>query len=262
VTDIFDTSMKRGLRFGPAVLPAVTTVERQSTTVLSFVSDVEAVRELLPSHFAPTTPPVVTFMHQALHNVDYMRGRGYNLLNVAVTATFDGADGHLEAPFPLVIWESDTMPIISGRELHGNPKIYGDVSELREDGDQVSFEVAEYGAPLVTASVTALHEAPPDRVERTNVRAADACFFGWKHILTADGGVDLDYPTLIRGASHFDRAWTGDGQLTLHGPTLDEAPYSSAVVAALAALPRTEGRRAFYGVGTARLLRDRTVRLR
>jgi hypothetical protein len=262
VTDTFDASRNKGLRFGPAALPAVTTVERQSTTVLSFVTDIEAVREMLPGHFAPTAPPVVTFMHQSLHNVDYMRGRGYNLLNVAVSATFDGADGHIEAPFPLVIWESNTMPIISGRELHGNPKIYGDVSELREVGDQVSFEVTEYGAPLVTGTATALHEAPPDRVERTNVRAADARFFGWKHILTADGGVDLDYPTLIRGASHFDRAWSGDGQLTLHGPTLDEAPYSSAVVAALAALPRIEERRAFYGVGTARLLRDRTVRLR
>jgi acetoacetate decarboxylase len=254
--------MTTGLRFGPAVLPAVTTVERQSTTVLSFVTDLDAVRAMVPHHFAPTEPPVVTFMHQALHNVDYMRGRGYNLLNVAVTATFDGADGHLEAPFPLVIWESNTMPIISGRELHGNPKIYGEVSELREGDEEVGFEVAEYGAPLVSGRVSALREAPPDRVERTNARAGDACFFGWKHIPTADGGVDLDYPTLIRGSSRFERMWTGQGELTLHAPSVDEAPYSSAVVTALAELPRIEERRGFYGVGAARLFRDRTVRLR
>jgi acetoacetate decarboxylase len=254
--------MNREFRFGPAVLPAVTTVESQSTTVISFVTEVEAVRWMLPSHFAPAERPVVTFMHQALHNVDYMRGRGYNLLNVALTATFDGEEGRLQAPFPLVIWESDTMPIIAGRELHGNPKIHGEVSDLREGDGHVHFHVAEYGSPLVAGMVSALRESTQDRLERTNAGAADARFFGWKYIPSADGGIDVDYPTLIRGASRFDRVWSGDGRLTLHTPTRDEAPYSAEVLAALAELPRVEERPAFYGIGTAQLYRNRTVRLR
>jgi acetoacetate decarboxylase len=254
--------MTKQFRFGPATLPAVTVVERQTTTALSFITDSEAIRWMLPRHFAPAERPVVTFMHQALHNVDYMRGRGYNLLNVAVSATFESDGGTLHAPFPLVIWENNTMPIIAGRELHGNPKIYGDVSDLAEQDGQLSFNVAEYGAALITGRVTALQEATPDRVARTNAGAADARFFGWKNIPSADGGTDVDYATLIRGASRFDRVWSGQGHLEIHAPTPDEAPYSSEVVQALAQLPRLQERTAFYGIGTAQLFRNRTVRLR
>jgi len=254
--------MTRVFRFGPAVLPAVTTVEHQSTTIISFVTDADAVRWMLPSHFAPAEQPVITFMHQALHNVDYMRGRGYNLLNVAVTATFDGEEGWLQAPFPLVIWENNTMPIIAGRELHGNPKIYGEVSDLDDGKGQVSFNVAEYGSTLVEGGVRALRESTQDRLQRTNAGASEARFFGWKYLPAADGSVDIDYPTLIRGASHFERTWSGDGHLTLHTPTLEQAPYSAEVVAALRELPHVQDRRGFYGIGTAKLFRDRTIRLR
>jgi hypothetical protein len=254
--------MSTQFRFGPATLPAVTTVERQTTIALSFITDSEAIRWMLPPHFAPDERPTVTFMHQALHGVDYMRGRGYNLLNVAVSAIFESDEGTLHAPFPLVIWENNTMPIIAGRELHGNPKIYGDVSDLAEQDGQISFNVGEYGAPLITGRVTALQEATPDRVARTNAGAADARFFGWKHIPSADGGAaDVDYPTLIRGASRFDRVWSGQGHLDVHRPTPDEAPYSSEIVRALAQLPRLRERSAFYGIGTAQLFRNRTVRL-
>jgi acetoacetate decarboxylase len=253
--------MGRSFVYGPRVLPDVTTVERQWTTMISFVTDRDSVAWMLPKHFAPTDRPVVSFMHQQLHHVDYMRGRGYNLLNVMVSARFEGSDGTIEAPFPLVIWENNTMPIIAGRELHGNPKIFGEVSDLETSDDARSFEVAEYGTTLVRGQVEGLQEADQDRVARTNAGSAESLIFGWKLIPSADGGVDVDYPTLIHGSSTFERVWRGESELTIFQPDADAAPYSSVVVEALAELPRVETRPAFHGVGTAKLFRNRTVRL-
>lgn len=252
--------MERSFMYGPRALPDVTNVERQWTTAISFVTERDAVAWMLPAHFQPTERPVVSFMHQQLHKVDYMRGRGYNLLNVAVSARFEGYET-VEAPFPLVIWENNTMPIIAGRELHGNPKIYGEVSDLDESEDARSFEVAEYGTTLVRGEVRDLREADPERVARTNAGSKESLIFGWKLIPSADGGTDVDYPTLIRGSSSFESVWRGVSELTICLPTADEAPFSSRVVAALAELPRVEMRPAFHGVGTATLFRNRTVRL-
>ncbi|MGD9794229.1 MAG: acetoacetate decarboxylase family protein [Acidimicrobiia bacterium] len=252
----------REFAFGPRTLPAVTSVERQHTTVVSFVTERDAVSWMLPRHFTATERPVVSVMHQQLEGVDYMRGRGYNLVNVAVTARFTGEQGTTVAPFPLVIWENHTMPIIAGRELHGNPKIFGDVSEVMGDArvdPSISFEVEEYGSTLIDAGLTQLRPSSSDALERTNAGSAEALIFGWRLIPNADGTIAIDEPTLIRGASQFERTWTGTGELTIHRRVLDEAPYSSHVVQALADLPQVEMRRAFHGVGTAQLFRNRTV---
>ena len=125
--------MTREFLFGPRTLPAVTTVQHQYTTVVSFVTERDAVGWMFPRHFQPTPRPVVSFTHQQLVDVDYMHGRGYNLLNVAVSALHNGTGEPVHASFPLVIWENNTMPIIAGRELHGNPKIYGEVSDVIGD---------------------------------------------------------------------------------------------------------------------------------
>jgi acetoacetate decarboxylase len=254
--------MTREFVFGPRTLPAVTTVERQYTTVVSFVTEPDAVSWMLPRHFKPSPRPVVAFMHQQLVDVDYMHGRGYNLLNVAVSAVHDGTAGSLAASFPLVIWENNTMPIIAGRELHGNPKIYGEVSDVIGDAardDSISFQVAEYGSALITGRLTGLRESSAESVERTNAGSAEALIFGWRLIPNADGTIAIDEPTLIRGSSRFERVWTGQGHIELHGTTIDQAPFSSSVIAALAEIPRIEERRAFHGVGSAKLFRNKTT---
>lgn len=253
--------MNRKLLYGPRALPDVTEVERQWTTVVSFVTDRDAVRWMVPDHFEIPDRPTVSFMHQQLHHVDYMRGRGYNLLNVAVAARYSSADGPVDAPFPIVIWENDTMPIIAGRELHGNPKIFGDVSDLSIGPDDRRFEVREYGTVLVRGEVTSLRPVDADRLTKINAGSAQSLIFGWKLIPDATGNAELDYPTLIRGGSSFDRAWRGVGALHVERPDADSSPYSSEVVAALAELPRLEMKSAFVGEGTATLYRNRTVRL-
>jgi hypothetical protein len=251
-----------GLAFGPGVLPPVTHVQDQKTTVVSFITEPSAVAPLLPSWFRPAEQPVVTFTHQELLGVDYMRaGRGYNLVNVAVSAVFDGQDGQLARSFPVVIWESDTMPIIAGRELHGNPKIFGQVSGLDREGDTATFTCGEHGTRLLQCTLQGLTALPEASLARVNTAATDSTIFGWKHVPGPQGGSDADYPTLIHGTTSFTQGWTGSGVVELGSPSLDEAPYSAVVLDALRALPQVSGRPAFHGVGSAILYRDRTERL-
>ena len=247
--------------FGPLTLPPVTSIDRQSTVVISFTTTRNAVRDLLPRHFLPAEEPLVSFTHQALDGIDYMQGRGYNLLNVAVTAVFNGTSGPMVRPFPVVIWENNTMPIIAGRELAGNPKIFGEVSGLAEEGTSVSFDVKEYGSNLVSARVDNLQSLKEDRLERVNRAAIDSSLFGWKFV-PGCAGVDADYPTLIHGSSTFERGWTGDAILDISSPTVTEAPFSARIVEVLRDLPRLQLRPAFFGTGSAKLFRDRTERLR
>lgn len=249
------------LRFGPSTLPPVTHVEKQTTVVVSFVTTQQAATFVLPPCFLAPERPVVSFTYQQLEHVDYMRGRGYNLLNVSATAVHTGADAApMTRACPIVIWENNTMPIIAGRELHGNPKIYGDVSNLLWQQDAVSYECLEYGSLLVRGAITGLRPLDEQRLARVNRASVDSEIFGWKSIPGKDRP-DADYPTLIHGSTTFTQGWTGTGQVEFGTPTEDQAPYSSLVLRALAALPQLEQRPAFCGVGTATLYRDRTERL-
>jgi acetoacetate decarboxylase len=54
--------------------------------------------------------------------VDYLAGRGYNIVFVTVAAKFSGNKDKLEGDYVLVIFENDAIPIITGRELLGAPK--------------------------------------------------------------------------------------------------------------------------------------------
>ncbi|MNN70447.1 hypothetical protein D3C81_1862970 [compost metagenome] len=59
----------------------------------------------------------------------------------------------------------------------------------------------------------------------------------------------------------YQRAWSGEGRLTWHQPDRQAAPLSSRVMAALAAIPVKEYRRAFIGEGSAIIDRAATRRL-
>jgi acetoacetate decarboxylase len=245
--------------FGRSIFPPVSTYERQSTTAISFRTERDAIAPLLPPWFKPTDDPVVSFTHQELAGIDYLQGRGYNLVNVAVSAVFEGRQTLLH-PCPIVIWESDTMPIIAGRELAGNPKIFGQVSPLEHTDEGVAFECREYGTLLVSGRVTQLRPLDPGRLARVNRANEDSRLFSWKYI-PGQAGPDVDYPTLVHGTNHFDQAWSGAGSLQLCLPPVEDAPVSAHILAALSELPQLEMRRAFVGTGNAKLYRDRTERL-
>src|ERR1700722_14880482 len=88
--------------FGVPPMPEVSTYALQTTMVFSYTTSKDLAASLLPPCYEPADEVVLTFMHKMLRGIDYMQGRGYNLLQVELNAVFNGKDGVIEAQCPIV----------------------------------------------------------------------------------------------------------------------------------------------------------------
>ncbi len=99
--------------------------------ILQYESDSNVIKALLPECYQLAEKPLVTVMFGYYDGVDFMAGRGYCIAAVSIAARFDGTQDHVEGDYVLVMFEDDTLPILTGREFHGIPKVYADISPVR-----------------------------------------------------------------------------------------------------------------------------------
>ena len=99
--------------------------------LLQYETDPDAIPPLLPEPFRPGKSPTVSVLFNDNNGVDFMAGGGYRLAAISVAAQFDGEMGHLDGDYVLVMPEDSTLPILSGREWLGMPKIFADISSIR-----------------------------------------------------------------------------------------------------------------------------------
>src|SRR5689334_5429357 len=96
--------------FGPSPFPDVTTMETVQSVSIPFLTEREAVAALLPPRLEPGEVPLVTVSHTMNRGVDYMGGRGYNIVRISVPAVFRGDVDTEFGPYSPIIWESDAAP--------------------------------------------------------------------------------------------------------------------------------------------------------
>jgi acetoacetate decarboxylase len=96
-----------------------------------FRTDPDAIRAVLPDCYQVGAPPTVTVVFGDYDGVDFMAGGGYRTATFQVAARFDGTTDHVEGDHVLVMLEDKTMPIISGREVIGVPKMFADISPVK-----------------------------------------------------------------------------------------------------------------------------------
>jgi len=138
--------------------------------MLQYETDPDAIPPILPEPFRPGKLPTVTVFFADNNGVDFMAGGGYRLAAVSVAAQFDGETGHLDGDYVLVMPESNTLPIITGREWLGMPKIYSDIPLIRTTkNDHLRCEASLWGHLLFGIDI-----APPLRQQNTLVRKAAA----------------------------------------------------------------------------------------
>lgn len=246
--------------FGASHLPAVSTIREVRTIALSFVTDEDRLRPLIPYHFDLAPNPVVTLSSGMNIGVDHMGGRSYNVVRVMVDVIAHGEDGPFRAPYHLVIWESEAAPIIAGREFQGYAKVFGQIPDHRNEGDRASFEVSEYGTRLLKGEVSGLVDLPGTELARLNA-ATQALAVGWKYIPGPNNVADVDYPTKLVAYRTVRAAKRGEGCFELDSPTWQQCPGSARILEALRALPILEMKPALVTVGSAQLPRDEVIRL-
>jgi len=240
-----------GMRYGKSTALSVT-----------FLSERESVEPLLPAPFHSGTEPLVTVSCVMHEDVDWLGGRGYNIVGVDLSAVFDGeVDHNVRGSYCVVMWENMTEPILGGREHSGVPKVFGEIPNLRDDGGTWKGTLSHFGHRILDISVTAL--TPLSAEERADLERArrDGIWMGYKYIprLENDGG-DVSYATVYPSSGHCRDAWRGRGSVRFYPATFQQNPTQYEVINLLASLPIQQVRSASLIVWEESMLLDRLPR--
>lgn len=247
--------------FGPTQIPTTSSVPSVLTVSLSFQTDGAVLQKMLPPFFRCADDATVMLSRITYRGVDYLGGRGYSEVLLGAHCTIETTEGPITAPYMLVLWVSDFLPAISGREFMGHAKLMAEIPEVVENSSSMDFSCSEYGTPLLRGTASNLRPVTGDSLERVRQATRQTVALGWKYIQGAEGEPDVTYPLANVMRWDYDLVWTGDSHLEFDTPSFEQAPASSQAMAALARLPVTRMGRAFVGKGKAVIDRGGTRRL-
>ena len=120
---------------------------------VSFLSNAKQLEALLPPGFTLNGDPIVTVNATYMKEIEWLAGRGYNVLGVTIPAKFNGQNDQVAGPFLTVLWENLADPIITGREELGFSKIYCELPEIRITGDSASASASWLGFNFLDINV-------------------------------------------------------------------------------------------------------------
>ena len=203
----------------------------------------------------------MTVSHQHIGGVGYLAGLSYNIAQVMAEVVCATADRTITASYPLAMWETDTNPIIAGREYLGTPKLYAEIPDLEEDGDGSRFCCSEYGTPLFSGTARNMQPLTGEKFEQMRAAMGEIRTLTWKYIPGPDRSVDANYPITFRQQVDFEEISVGIGEVIWNAPTQEQAPISWRIAATLSQLPIVRYLPAIGGHGPARLLRSSVERL-
>ena len=248
--------------FGSELLPPTSTIKSVSVMTIAFTSEVEAIQALLPHHFDAASDATVRVSHFEYRGIDYLAGRGYNVLSVSVPALLR-SDPTVSGAYNVVIWEGLSHPVNLGRELQGYAKIYGEVLDAEETLEGKSFECREFGTTLLRGEVRDIVPYSPEKLAVLQERSKDGYSLGWKYIpgVNLTAAPDADYATRTPNPVYYDSASSAVGTVEFADPSWESAPISHRVLGWLRDLPVLGYHRAFVGTGSASAPRATVERL-
>jgi len=115
----------------PGVSYALHASPKRRTAYIRLLTDASALERWLPPGFSVRGTPMVSIEHTALTEIDWLAGRGYNMLAVKFPVFLQHDGRQLAGWFQPVIWENMADPIISGREELGFNKIFAQLPPER-----------------------------------------------------------------------------------------------------------------------------------
>lgn len=211
---------------------------------LTFLTDAEAVGRCLPAPFRPADEPTVTVGLQACRDVDWLAGRGYNLVGVDAAVVFDGQrDKDVRGSYCIVMWEDMCEPIIGGREHSGVPKVFGDVDFMRLSATEAECHLSRFSHQFLHLKATDLAPLDDAACRRIEAERRDAIWMNYKYFPRLENdGADVAYVAVYPSSGQCTAAWQGQGSVRFDTATFQQAPTQHEYINLLAGLPVLEVR--------------------
>ena len=183
--------------------------------VVPFLTDRDKLAAYLPAPFTVGEQAIVTVAYAQSKDVDWLAGRGYNLIAVTASAVFNGENEQLEGQYSLVWWENLADAILSGREMTGIPKIFADITDHSITDGEWKTNASHFGNRILDMSVKNLRLPTAEELQ-TNQAALEGKDhpMAWRHIPGVGGfGASLSEPTTFPSESVYTGAWIGEGKI-------------------------------------------------
>jgi len=207
--------------------------------VVPFLTDRDKLAAYLPAPFTVGEQAIVTVAYAQSKDVDWLAGRGYNLIAVTASVVFNGENEQLEGQYSLVWWENLADAILSGREMTGIPKIFADITNHSITDGEWQTHVSHFDNRILDMSVKNLRLPTPEEIE-ANQSALEGKDhpMAWRHIPGVGGfGASLSEPTTFPSESVYTGAWIGEGKIDWNHLSFKQNPTQYHIVNALADLP-------------------------
>lgn len=241
-----------GPRRGPDGIKFACKDGSESTTyAVSFLSDKAQLENLIPEGFQIRGEPVVTVAFSQLRKLEWLAGRGYNVLGVTLPVTFTGKVDRAKGELLTVLWENLCDPIITGREELGFSKIYCELPEPVTYNGVTEGTASWLGFKFMDLKIQDLKSVPAAEFPKpVNNRSADGAWNGLLHYKYmpksfVPGSADAAY-TVLTPAEMPNRAVQeiskGTGQVKFHRARWEDMPTQYTIVNALADLEIKEWR--------------------
>ncbi len=247
------------IHFGPRYIGEKTSGWYRDVTAmtLSYRTDREKLAAYLPEPFEVAEEAIITVYYACNKQVDWLAGRGYNMIGVNASVVYQGEKEQLEGAYCLAIWENLTDPILSGRELQGIPKVYADIDDHSINDGQWRCNASHFGHKIVDLSIGNLSAVSAEDIAAQQQASADKNHPMALRYMPALGGFGpsvLNEVTTFPSDNLITEAWVGEGTVNWQHLTWEQNPTQFHMVNALADLPMLEALPAIITKGSTNLM--------
>ena len=235
--------------FGPSVsprqmpdgAPADMTNARMTVAGVKFLTDAARLGRLLPPGFTLDGEPVVSVEFLYLSHLEWLGGRGYNIVKVDYPARFQGRQDTARGPFLAVLWENRTDCCTTGREEVGWSKIFADIYPPAVSRGEQTFLAAADGHPIVQMSLKDVVETAPPAAPAVD----GVLHYYYVPKIGHPGEAAVEHAVLspsISDPPKVKRFFSARGEVDFPRASFEQLPTQFMIVNALADLPKLEPR--------------------
>ena len=208
---------------------------KSTSIAVSFLTNRHQLEALLPERFELAGEPVVTVEASYLTEIEWLAGRGYNILGVSFPATFRGERDHVTGSFLTVLWENLTDPIITGREELGFAKIYCEIPEPVVLRGEMHVTANWLGFKFLDMKVHSLRQQSAGEIGRLAPAQTGDGILHYKYMPRTGewGTADVAYATLTPAATPHKvvkERWVGEGSVQFHQARWEDMPTQYNIV--------------------------------